>query len=817
MVSQVKLIAEPWDVGAGGYQVGNFPPLWTRVERQVPRHRARLLARRARHARRVRLAGSPARSDLYQDDGRRPYASINFVTAHDGFTLRDLVSYNEKHNEANGEDDRDGESHNRSWNCGVEGPTDDPAVLALRGRQQRNFLATLLLSQGVPMLLRRRRARPHAAAATTTPTARTTRSPGSTGTHGRAERELLEFTAALVDAARTTTRCSAAAGSSTAARSAAARRRWPPDIAWFTPDGAGDDRRGLGRRLRPSRVGVFLNGEGIPEPRRARRAGHRRLVPAAASTPTTRTIEFTPARRGVRRAVGRRGRHRGGRGDTVADAGSSRQAVRAAGERTSAGSVRRRLVPCARAAGPYVAGRTVPEPGCEPSRLDLPPAAPRRLRPSTTPPTCADYLADARRRARSTSRRCCRRRRAPTTATTSSTPPGRPRSAAARTAAPRWSRPPRARGLGRARRHRAEPHRRRRARGRTRGGGTCCGTGRASRVRALLRHRLGPAGPAAAARCWARDERPDGARRAATVRRRDRAALLRAPLPDRARHRTARQRRARCTTRQHYRAGQLAARRRRAELPAVLRRHHARRRPRRGPRGVRRPPTPRSLRWVRDGPVDGLRVDHPDGLADPGGYLDRLRAAIGPDALAGGREDPRAAARRCPRVAGRRHDGYDALPRDRRAVRRPGRRGGCSTAARRPSSPAAGTSLRRGRCTTPSATVGRRRSCAPRCAGSAAARAPRRATADARHGRRSPSCSRCFPVYRSYLPGRAARRLDDAPRSRGARRAVPTSPTRSRRSRAAMLRRPGARAGHAVPADLGPVMAKGVEDTAFYR
>jgi len=152
IVSQVKLIAEPWDVGDGGYQVGNFPALWTEwngkyrdTVRDFWRGEDATLAEFA-----SRLTGS---SDLYEHDGRRPYASINFVTAHDGFTLHDLVSYNEKHNDANGEDGNDGESHNRSWNCGAEGETDDPAIRDLRERQKRNFLATLLLSQGVPMLL----------------------------------------------------------------------------------------------------------------------------------------------------------------------------------------------------------------------------------------------------------------------------------------------------------------------------------------------------------------------------------------------------------------------------------------------------------------------------------------------------------------------------------------------------------------------------------------------------------------------------------------------------------------------------------------
>ncbi|WP_431523844.1 glycogen debranching protein GlgX [Mycobacterium europaeum] len=151
IVSQVKLIAEPWDVGEGGYQVGNFPGLWTEwngkyrdTVRDYWRGEPATLGEFA-----SRLTGS---SDLYEATGRRPSASINFVTAHDGFTLNDLVSYNEKHNLANGEDNRDGESHNRSWNCGVEGPTDDPEILALRRRQMRNFWATLMLSQGTPMI-----------------------------------------------------------------------------------------------------------------------------------------------------------------------------------------------------------------------------------------------------------------------------------------------------------------------------------------------------------------------------------------------------------------------------------------------------------------------------------------------------------------------------------------------------------------------------------------------------------------------------------------------------------------------------------------
>ena len=151
VISQVKLIAEPWDLGEGGYQVGNFPVLWTewngRYRDSVRRFWRGDGGEVSEFA--TRVVGS---SDLYEHSGRRPYASINFVTSHDGFSLQDLVSYNEKHNEANGDDNADGESHNLGWNCGVEGPTDEPAVLALREQQKRNFMATLLLSQGVAMI-----------------------------------------------------------------------------------------------------------------------------------------------------------------------------------------------------------------------------------------------------------------------------------------------------------------------------------------------------------------------------------------------------------------------------------------------------------------------------------------------------------------------------------------------------------------------------------------------------------------------------------------------------------------------------------------
>ncbi len=148
----VKLIAEPWDIGPGGYQVGGFPPGWAEWNDKFrDTVRAYWKGDEGKHAEMAtRLAAS---ADCFNQRGRKPWASVNFITAHDGFTLHDLVSYNEKHNEANGEDNRDGHSDNQSWNHGVEGPTDDPEIIALRERQKRNLLATLLLAQGTPMLL----------------------------------------------------------------------------------------------------------------------------------------------------------------------------------------------------------------------------------------------------------------------------------------------------------------------------------------------------------------------------------------------------------------------------------------------------------------------------------------------------------------------------------------------------------------------------------------------------------------------------------------------------------------------------------------
>lgn len=259
VVSQVKLIAEPWDVGPGGYQVGNFPPQWTEwngkyrdTVRDFWRGEPATLGEFA-----SRFTGS---ADLYEHSGRRPVASINFVTAHDGFTLRDLVSYNEKHNDANGEDNNDGESHNRSYNLGVEGPTDDPEILTLRGRQQRNFIATLLLSQGVPMLS-------HGDELGRT-------QQGNNNVYAQdnelswidwehADQPLLEFTAAVarLRADHPTFRRSRFFDGRPVRRGEGDP---VPDIVWLRPDGSimepEDWDAGFGKA-----IGVFLNGEGIRE------------------------------------------------------------------------------------------------------------------------------------------------------------------------------------------------------------------------------------------------------------------------------------------------------------------------------------------------------------------------------------------------------------------------------------------------------------------------------------------------------------------------------------------------------------------------
>jgi glycogen operon protein len=259
VVSRVKLIAEPWDVGDGGYQVGNFPPLWSEwngryrdTVRDFWRSCDGVLPEFA-----SRLTGS---SDLYAGEHRRPRAGVDFVTAHDGFTLRDLVSYNDKHNEANGEDNRDGESHNRSWNCGAEGETADRAVLALRARQQRNLLTTLLVSQGVPML------------AHGDELGRTQRGNNNAYCQDNAlswidweldeqQRELLDFTRRLIALRRS--------------HPVFRRRRFfrggpgpdggPGDLTWLRPDGREMAERDWFRRDAHA-VAVHLNGDAISEP-----------------------------------------------------------------------------------------------------------------------------------------------------------------------------------------------------------------------------------------------------------------------------------------------------------------------------------------------------------------------------------------------------------------------------------------------------------------------------------------------------------------------------------------------------------------------
>ena len=320
-VSQVKLIAEPWDVGPGGYQVGNFPPQWTEwngkyrdTVRDFWRGEPATLGEFA-----SRLSGS---ADLYEHTGRRPVASINFVTAHDGFTLRDLVSYNEKHNEANGEDNNDGESHNRSWNCGAEGRPTTPRINELRARQQRNFLTTLLLSQGVPMIchgdeLGR------------------TQSGNNNGYCQDNELTWIDWADADTDLLEFTRTVSALRAEHPVFR----RRRFfngkpvgrrgqdgLPDIAWFAPNGAEMTDEDWGAGFAKS-VAVFLNGHGIPgrDPRGQRVT--RRLVRAVLQRPR-RADRIHPSAKGVRRRVEPCGVHRPRGDDARGRSARGRQAHR---------------------------------------------------------------------------------------------------------------------------------------------------------------------------------------------------------------------------------------------------------------------------------------------------------------------------------------------------------------------------------------------------------------------------------------------------------------------------------------------------------
>ena len=254
VISQVKLIAEPWDVGEGGYQVGKFPPGWAEWNgkfrdclRDYWRGADSMLGEFAQ-----RFTGSP---DLYQNDFRKPTASINFITAHDGFTLNDLVSYNEKHNMANGENNNDGESHNRSWNCGVEGPTKDPEILELRRQQKRNFLSSLFLSQGVPMIV------------AGDEISRTQYGNNNAYCQDNeiswlnwesADKDLLRFTRKLIHFRKN--------------HPVFRRRRWfqgepvqhsgLEDIAWFLPEGTEMPEENWTHDFAKS-LGVFLNGRGI--------------------------------------------------------------------------------------------------------------------------------------------------------------------------------------------------------------------------------------------------------------------------------------------------------------------------------------------------------------------------------------------------------------------------------------------------------------------------------------------------------------------------------------------------------------------------
>ncbi len=254
VISQVKLIAEPWDIGEGGYQVGKFPPGWMEWNgkfrdciRDYWRGADSMLGEFA-----LRLTGSP---DLYEDGYRTPTASINFITAHDGFTLNDLVSYNDKHNEANGEDSKDGESHNRSWNCGAEGPTDDAEILRLRLQQKKNLLTTLFLSQGMPMLV------------AGDEISRTQQGNNNAYCQDNeiswinweeADQELLQFTRKLIAIRKQ--------------HAAFSRRRWfqglpikgagVEDIAWFLPEGVEMTEEHWKNDFAKS-LAIYLNGRGI--------------------------------------------------------------------------------------------------------------------------------------------------------------------------------------------------------------------------------------------------------------------------------------------------------------------------------------------------------------------------------------------------------------------------------------------------------------------------------------------------------------------------------------------------------------------------
>ena len=787
MVSQVKLIAEPWDVGPGGYQVGNFPPQWTEwngkyrdTVRDFWRGEPGTLGEFA-----ARLTGS---ADLYEHSARRPVASINFVTAHDGFTLRDLVSYNEKHNEANGEDNNDGESHNRSWNCGVEGPTDDPEVLALRARQQRNFLATLLLSQGVPMIC-------HGDELGRT-------QQGNNNGYCQdneltwidwdsADAELIAFTRDGRRAApaehpifRRRRFFDGRAGAPQGRRGAARHRL-------VQPGRQRDDRGGLGLRLRPG-------GRGVPQRRTASRTATRAASGSpttrscSASTPTTRTIDFTlpgaeyGRRRGrscwTPRSPSWSSRGRAGRGRRDA-------CYRRAAHRWSCCSAERLM--------------------------------------TGVPPTSSTYRLQIRRGF--TAGRGGRADRLPARA-------GRRRGLPLADAAGDRRLRPR---LRRHRPRRVDPDRGGEA-GRLAAGRPPPGPSGLQVVVDIVPNHMGVADAgaerglvaAAAARAatsryadwfdvdWACGDGKvllpvlgDGRRPDADLQhRRRRAALLRAPVPDRAGHLRRGRRPGRGARPPALPAGQLPAGRHRAELPPVLRGH--RRWPACGWRTRRssRPATPRSCAGSQTGTVDGIRIDHPDGLADPAGYLRRL-AADAPDCWITV-EKITEPGERLPAdwpVAGTHR--LRRAGRGQRAALRPGRRGrrdhGVPAADRRRAGlgrPPGGTANGWSPTTILQAELRR------------IGRGVRHAAADCPPTRppcwpRSPSSRWPFAVYRSYQPV-GDEQLDAAVALAG------TPPPGAGRTIAAL--RPLLAGGDRevtvrFEQATGAIMAKGVEDTAYYR
>ena len=438
VVSQVKLIAEPWDVGEGGYQVGNFPPLWTEWNGKY-RDTVRDFWR-GEHATlpefASRLTGS---SDLYLSDGRRPVASVNFVTAHDGFTLADLVSYNHKHNEANGEGGRDGSDDNRSWNCGAEGRTDDPAVAALRDRQKRNFLCTVLLSQGIPMLLagdemgRTQRGNNNAYCQDTDISWVHWPSDHGPSDHGPADhgppdgdtdvpgycgdQDLLDFVRTLIQLRaghpvfrrRRFFRGQEAVRGRRGGHNASRRHRL------VHPGRRGDDRRRLGGRLRQVAHRVPQR-RGDHRARPARRADPGRLVPAPVQRERAGPGVHRPAG-AVREAVGQGAGHR-----AAAERGAGRGRGQAGRRGTHPEPLHAGPRPCL-----SLARRLSPPTGSSCSRASV--SRPPRPAPTTWPSSAS---------ATSTCRPSCRPRRAPGMATTWWTTPGSPPTWAARPRSGTW-------------------------------------------------------------------------------------------------------------------------------------------------------------------------------------------------------------------------------------------------------------------------------------------------------------------------------------------------------------------------------------------